>query len=262
MEELWKDIVGYEGRYQVSSFGRVRSVSRIVNRPRGTTRLVESKVLSLQKNKFGYLRILLIDKNHKAKTCSVHRLVALTFIPNPNNLPMVNHKDENKENNSVENLEWCDAAYNTSYGTAIQRRSEKRRRKVEMIDKYSGKTLKVFNSVQEASNESGISRQLITDVCMKRPRKYTAGGYIWRYADTNEREKRKVGDEIRMLEKYPENRKVEMLDKNTEEVLKTFNSVKEASKLTGFPYTTIFNVCCKRKYNHTCGGYKWRYADK
>lgn len=261
MEELWKDVVGYEGRYQVSSLGRVRSVTRIVNRPMGSTRLVESKILSLQKSNLGYLRIILIDKNHKAKTCSVHRLVALAFIPNPNNFPMVNHKDENKENNFVENLEWCDAAYNVSYGTAIQRRSEKRRRKVEMIDKYSGKVLKVFDSVQEASKETGISRQLITDVCMKRPKKYTAGGYIWRYADSDVRAKRNVGNDIRMLNKYPEKRKIEMIDKNTNSVLKTFNSLAEASKVTHISKSTIFDVCNNRQYKHTAGGYKWRYAD-
>ena len=102
MEE-WKDIPGYEGLYEVSNMGNVRNVRR-------------NKLLRLSKTNNRYIRVSLC-KNGIKTGLTVHRLVAEAFIPNPDNLPEVNHKDEDKSNNSVENLEWCDAKYNIHYGT-------------------------------------------------------------------------------------------------------------------------------------------------
>ena len=100
MEE-WKNVIGYEGLYEVSNIGNVRSVIR-------------NKLLRLSKTK-GYIQVYLY-KNGIRTGLKVHRLVAQAFIPNPDNLPQVNHKDEDKTNNSVENLEWCNAKYNVNYG--------------------------------------------------------------------------------------------------------------------------------------------------
>ena len=118
MKETWKDIEGYEGLYQVSNLGKVKSLNY--------NKTSESKLLKLQKNSNGYTRVVLY-KNRKPKVCLVHRLVAQAFIPNPNNLPQINHKDEDKANNSVDNLEWCTYLYNNTYGTAIERATEKRK---------------------------------------------------------------------------------------------------------------------------------------
>ena len=113
--EIWKDIPGYESRYQVSNMGQVRSLR---NQSGGIRIKVQQE---LRKNKgLHYKSVFLFDGN-KYHTCSVHRLVALAFIPNPDNLPEVNHKDENPSNNKVENLEWCDRKYNINYGTRILR---------------------------------------------------------------------------------------------------------------------------------------------
>ena len=149
--EIWKDIKGYEGLYQVSNLGRVKSERK--------NRLLKPR---LQKN--GYLRVNLYDKNSKRSTKSVHRLVAKAFISNPNNLEFVNHKDENKTNNVVSNLEWCTAKYNSNYGTKLERQSK------ALLEKYKndhsfGKhrpvrdlvTGEVFNSVKEAAQRYGIS---------------------------------------------------------------------------------------------------------
>ena len=103
MEE-WKEIPGYEGLYEVSNKGNVRNVRR-------------NKLLRLQKTNNGYIRVVL-SKNRIKTGFQVHRLVALTFLPNPLNLPQVNHLDENKKNNNIDNLEWCTAKYNINYGTA------------------------------------------------------------------------------------------------------------------------------------------------
>ena len=132
MEEIWKDIVGYEGLYQVSNCGRVKSLSRYMNNKNGGKSLLKERILKSAYTKKGYLRVGLC-KYSKTKPFSVHRLVAQAFIPNPNNLPQVNHKDENKENNFVyinedgtadlekSNLEWCTNEYNSNYGTKNER---------------------------------------------------------------------------------------------------------------------------------------------
>ena len=113
-EEIWKDIIGYEGLYQVSSLGRVRSLDRFYYR------LHKGKVLSPTKDRYGYLTVTL-NCNGKSKTIKIHRLVAQAFIENPDNLPQVNHKDEVKSNNCVDNLEWCSAKYNNNFGTRQER---------------------------------------------------------------------------------------------------------------------------------------------
>ena len=105
MTEIWKNIEGYEGKYQVSNLGRVKSM------------IGQEKVLHPKKHRNGHLQIGL-HKDKKRKTMYIHRLVAQAFIPNPDNLPCVNHKDENPNNNNVDNLEWCTQKYNCNYGAA------------------------------------------------------------------------------------------------------------------------------------------------
>lgn len=117
MNEIWKDIEGYEGLYQVSNLGRVRSVDRIG----GRGRRFNGRILKPKVKTGGYL-LVNFSKEGKRKMFSVHRLVAQAFIPNPEGLPQINHKDENPSNNRVENLEWCDGKYNCNYGIRNERR--------------------------------------------------------------------------------------------------------------------------------------------
>ena len=105
MEE-WRDIKGYEGKYKISSYGKVKSL-----------KYKDEKLLRPSYDKDGYKQVILYN-NGKGKKWFIHRLVAIHFLPNPNNLPQVNHKDEDKANNAVENLEWCTCKYNINYGTA------------------------------------------------------------------------------------------------------------------------------------------------
>ena len=118
--EEFRDIPGYEGLYEVSNLGRVRS-------------LETERILKPSKNTWGYLFVSLY-KNGIKKAVRIHRLVALAFIPNPDNLPCINHKDEDKTNNTVDNLEWCDDKYNANYGTRNERIAEKTRKPVLQFD--------------------------------------------------------------------------------------------------------------------------------
>lgn len=115
MKETWKPIKNYEGLYEVSNKGQVRSLNY--------KRTGEIKILKLRVNKYGYLQVHL-SKNGKHYAKSIHRLVAQTFIPNPNNYSQVNHKDEKRDNNNVENLEWCNCKYNNNYGNRNKKISE------------------------------------------------------------------------------------------------------------------------------------------
>lgn len=118
MEE-WRGISEYDGLYEVSNFGRVKRLARELT----DGRKIKEKIMANVKDKDGYLTIVLY-KNKKAKGFKVHRIVAKAFIPNPDNMPVVNHKDEDKTNNHVSNLEWCSYVYNNNYGTKKDRIAE------------------------------------------------------------------------------------------------------------------------------------------
>ena len=179
-DEIWKVIKGYEGKYEVSNFGRVRSLPRYVRNSVGSQTFVDGKMLIPFQDKVGYLHVLLSDKNYKKKQWLVHRLVAMAFLENPNNYPVVNHKDENKSNNCVNNLEWCTQSYNLSYNEGQKKRRE---RKIEMYDRNTGKYLRTFNSIDEASKIMKINRTTISQVAANLRGRHTAGGYKWRYAE-------------------------------------------------------------------------------
>ena len=158
MNEEWRDIKGYEGKYQVSSLGRVKSL--------GNNKSKKEKILKPGKNKLDYLYVILC-KNGESKGFLVHRLVAEAFVNNPNEYKCVNHKDENKTNNCVDNLEWCTHKYNNTYGTRLERVSEKVKgskhygaRKVQCIT-----TGKKFNCIKEAAEYYYIDRHYIINNC-------------------------------------------------------------------------------------------------
>ena len=179
MKEVWKDIKGYEGLYKISNYGRIKSLERIIPTKINNNdfKLKREKILSPSKSKNGYLRICLF-KNGNKKTYSIHRLVAQAFIPNPNNLPEVNHKDESKENNRVDNLEWCNNIYNQNYGTRKERISKNKSKKVNQYD-LNGIFIKTWNSLTQVEKELGLWQQNITKCCQGKYK--TVGGYIWRY---------------------------------------------------------------------------------
>ena len=181
MIEVWKDIEGYEGLYQVSNLGNVRSLDRIVDYGHSKA-YRKGKNLSGSYASGGYAQVQL-NHNKKTKQELIHRLVAKAFIPNPNNLPCVNHKDENKRNNCVENLEWCTEKENINYGTRTVRRTKTVSVPVVMCD-LDGAGIMEFDSVNEAARKihSINIAGNITECC--KGRRKTACGYKWKYKDS------------------------------------------------------------------------------
>ncbi|MEQ3340193.1 NUMOD4 domain-containing protein [Clostridium butyricum] len=179
--ELWKDVKGYEGLYQVSNLGRIKSLDMIVIHYNGKKERRKGRVLKLSENEKGYLKVFMC-KNKKRECKKVHRVVAETFIPNRENLPEVNHKDENKKNNSVYNLEWCTHRYNCNYGTHNLNvsKSKTNGNNSKTVYQYdlNKNIIKVWTSLNEAGR-NGFSVVLISRCCLGKGR--THKGFIWSY---------------------------------------------------------------------------------
>lgn len=125
---MWRSIKGYEGLYEISNKGRVKSLARYYKAFGYRKIIIEEKIMSPVESPQGYYQIGLSKEGAK-KHVQIHRLVAQAFIPNPQSLPFINHKDENKKNNCVDNLEWCTPEYNVNYGSGIARAKEARKTK-------------------------------------------------------------------------------------------------------------------------------------
>lgn len=175
MQEEWKDIEGFEGLYQISNLGRVKSVDRVVIRGTNSKPVCE-RVLKPGGGERGSYYVIL-SKEGKPYTRYIHRLVATAFLPNPKNLPVVNHKDENPLNNIVSNLEWCTKSYNNSYNDLRIRAAVPKRKPILQYTK-DGKFIREWSYSKEAAESLGLNWRAINDCCVGRLK--TSGGYIWK----------------------------------------------------------------------------------
>lgn len=191
---VWKKIVGFD-EYEVSTNGDVRSKTRQITIHRKSctyTRTKTSSVLTPYADKDGYLIVVLYDnKTHKGVHFRVSRLVASAFIPNPKQLPQVNHKDQNVKNNVVENLEWCDAKYNTTYNSArikrgLKMRNNKKQSKPIIQTTKENMFVNFYPSITEAERQTKINKSHINQCCLNHKPYYSAGGYKWRFATKEE----------------------------------------------------------------------------
>lgn len=166
MKEIWKNINGYNRKYKISNTGKVVSLKENKKRE-----------LKLHDNGYGYLCVILClngkNKNHK-----VHRLVAETFLPNPNNFPCINHKDENKHNNNANNLEWCTYSYNNCYGKRIEKVVEKTSKELKQYD-LKGNFIKKWKNASEVQRKLGYKANCICCCCNGIYK--TSYGFIWKY---------------------------------------------------------------------------------
>lgn len=185
-KEIWKDIKGYEGLYQISNLGRVKSLKRKVYAGRNKERWQNGKILSNNKNNGKGYKVVALNKNGISKNKYIHRLVAETFLENPNNYKYVNHKDENISNNCLDNLEFCTAQYNCTYNNVHIKRGLKNRNNIQNSKKIcqldeNGNIIKIFPSISEASRCFNVSSQAISD-CLRKIQNHSAG-YKWEYAE-------------------------------------------------------------------------------
>ena len=184
--EEWRAIKGYEGLYEVSNLGRVRSLDRIQSRSswrqREFMQYYKGRILKQQRNNKGYYTVILqVHKKYDMRLVS--RLVAEAFIPNPNNLPVVNHKDQVPTNNVASNLEWCTTKYNVTYANAVEMRVAKVSRPIEQLT-LDGKHVAFYKSANEAQRIGGYDHTNIGRVIHGKQKQYL--GFLWRYTSTDQ----------------------------------------------------------------------------
>lgn len=182
MEEIWRPIPDYEGIYEVSNLGRIKSLERTKKSRNGTVQKVAEKIRALSYGTKGdsYAYVVL-SKNGKNKTFLVHRIVAQVFLENPNDLPIINHKDENKRNDSVDNLEWCDYSYNNTYRNIhLKRDLSNVCRKIIQYD-LDMNEIKRWDSVVSVEKELNLKSENILKCC--KGDRIHCGGFKWRYYD-------------------------------------------------------------------------------
>jgi len=187
-KEIWKPIKGYEGYYEISNRGRVKSLERDIWNGHNYYKSKEI-IMKPAPNSDGYPQIPLC-MNGKSTSIAIHRLVAIAFIPNPNNLPMVNHKDGDKTNNLPYNLEWCTNRDNIIHGFRILGRRPSHlgkfgydnhlSKEVIQLD-LNGNEINRFGSTREVERETGFQHSNISACCIGK--RHTSYGYRWKYAD-------------------------------------------------------------------------------
>lgn len=175
-KEIWKAIEGYEGLYEISTIGRVKSLQKKIKSKNGSYRTVCEKILKPIKNRNGYLKVVLYKKG-KMKNYSIHRLVASAFIHNDSLFNTdINHKDENPLNNNAENLEWCDRKYNCNFGTRNERLAKAFSIPVKCLE-----TGYIYPSTMYIERELGFNHSNIVSCC--NGKRNTCGGFHWKYVD-------------------------------------------------------------------------------
>lgn len=218
--EEWKPIPGFEGYYEASNTGKVRSVSRMVRNGSGY-KIIPSIVLKPALDEWGYEKVSL-SKNNKHCSKKVNRLIALTFIPNPNNYPQVNHKDGIKTNNNVDNLEWCSASYNMLHCHANGLSDWET--KIRVIE-----TGEVFNSIKECAEAIGGHVSLI-GACLSGKRNMHKG---FHFEVVGKRASEKYN-----RNNYKSNKQIYKSHRNIEYNGQS-HTIREWSDITGIPYHTL-----------------------
>lgn len=219
--EIWKDIEGYEGLYPVSNMGRIRSLDRI--KPNSGGQIAKGKIKSIVDNGNGY-KIVNLYKGGTSRMKYVHRLVAEAFLANTHNYPQINHKDENKNNNKLTNLEWCSSEYNCNYGNHAQKARlshivENRNREIDMYD-FCGNLIKTFLCSNDVCKEIGIERRQLYQICKGVAKSWHGYRFAFHGEKLKEFSTRKRGYKIRVIQYNEESGKI----------VSRFDSMREAER--------------------------------
>ena len=255
--ELWKDIKGFEGLYQVSTLGRVRSLDKYIDaKIKNVDKVLKrGKILKPYYGKDGYLRVHLC-KNGKRTRFLVHRLVAEAFISNPDNLPCVNHKDEDKTNNYPCNLEWCTYKYNTNYGTRNKRASIKLINREDLSKKVyqydlKGNLINVWASTMDC-DRNGFCYSGVSSCCLGNIKIYKK--YVWSYTPI---ENFDINNYLPKRKNKKGSKKVYQYDKDYN-LIKIWPSIRECGR-NGFSRSHV-SACClgKEKFHKS---FIWSYEE-
>lgn len=244
--EEWRDVPGYEGYYEVSNIGRIKSVDRIITKSNGASTRFFPHILSFS-DRFGYFRVCLY-KCGKKRFFFVHQLVAMAFIPNPNKFPVINHKNECPQDNRVDNLEWCTQRYNLSYGNRNTKAYSKIREKMGVpIDQYSldGKYIKTYACVNDAGKE-GFSHGGIRQCITKLVRQYK--GYIW---VPNGEKCEPLRDRTRYMKVYKYDLNNNLVD--------VYPNIKDAEKKNNMKSRAIKAIRYGDRKSNIVNGYKYMF---
>lgn len=241
-KELWKDIPGFEGLYQASNFGQIRSLDRIIKyRKDGSGVIYKGKILTQHQNGHGYNIVVLYDYNHKHHNEKVHRLVAKTFIDNPKNYPVINHINQIKTDNRVDNLEWCSYRYNAEWSYM----------KKNIFYQYDlqGNLINIWKSLSRAAEAINGSRMSLTQCILGKQRKYK--GFIWSRTTIDK-------DEFKTWLIKKSSKPVVQFDLQ-ENVIKEFGSAVEASRCMNCT-TGLITMACRGNIK-TAKGFIWKYKE-
>lgn len=256
-KEIWKPIVGFEGFYEVSNLGRVRSIDRITTDSLGRSYFTKGVILKWTSNRGGY-PIVGLSLHGKYYSRTIHRLVAEAFIGNPNNLPSINHKDEDKTNNRVENLEFCTVKYNNNYGIhnlkqSITRRADPNLTKSVFKLSITGKILKQYQCLRDVVID-GYKERAVGQVC--RFERFSAYGYLWIFSSEIHRIKEMVSNYAKCRKKVNKKILAFRLDGS---FYKRFDTIGQAEKELNINHSSIF-LCCNGKQKNS-KGFVFKYAE-
>lgn len=265
IQEEWRDVVGYEGYYIVSNRGVVKSVDRVV--PQGCSmRTVKSKIKSVYFNSYGYPCVSLC-KDCKTRAMPIHRILAMAFIPNPDNKPYIDHIDTDKSNFSLDNLRWVTAKENANnpltlshcrenlYIDEVMQRRLKTRKERQRItapkDVYQydldGELLAHYDSSIEAERKTGVNAMSIRDACKKK--RYSAGGFLWSY---------KIEEITYDVPTHTNAKAVLQYDKNGN-FIKEWSSLAEVCKFYGSTPSNLSKKIARAKFR---GKYVWKFKQQ